>query len=206
MKIITVNREFGSGGRELGKRLAEELGFAYYDKEIIDAIAEKSKLDPAYIEKAIEDGVLRNYPITFSHTFSYMPIIDSPATDLVSWQSDVLREIASKGDSVIVGRAADAILEDEHPFKIFVYADMDSKMKRCRERADTDEKLSDKELQRYIKKIDRARASNHDLMASYRWGEREGFHLFVNTSGIEIKTIVPALKEYAEKWFSNFRN
>ncbi len=204
MRIITINREFGSGGREVGKRLAERLGFAYYDKEIIDAIAEKSKLDKGFIDKTIEEGAWKNYPITFNHTFAYMPLIETPGTTLITWQSEVLHEIAEKGDCVIVGRAADAILDEYHPFKVFIFADMDSKVKRCQERAEEGENMSDKEMIRYIKKIDKSRASNHDLFAPYKWGSREGFDLCINTSNVEIKTIVPAIGEYAKAWFENF--
>ena len=201
MKIITINREFGSGGRELGKKLAEELGFAYYDKEIIDAIADKSKLDSNYINKAIEDGMWRNYPVTFNNTFAYMPVIETPGTRLISWQSEVLHEIAAKSDCVIVGRAADAILDELHPLKLFVYADMEAKVIRCQERAEEGENLTDREMVRHIKKIDRSRASNHDLVASYRWGDRNGFDLCVNTTSVEIDSVIKPLAEYARAWF-----
>ena len=190
MKIVTINREFGSGGREVGKRLAEKLGFAYYDREIIKAISEKSKLDVNYIEKTVEDGYWRNYPITFNHTFSYMPFMESPNQSLIAFQSEVLKGIASKGNAVIVGRAADTILEDFNPFKIFVYATMESRLQRCRERAPEDENLTDKELIKKIKKIDNARAESHDIISSYRWGDKEGADLMINTSHTEIKKII----------------
>lgn len=201
MKIVTINREFGSGGREVGKRLAEKLGFAYYDREIIKAISEKSKLDVNYIEKTVEDGYWRNYPITFNHTFSYMPFMESPNQSLIAFQSEVLKGIASKGNAVIVGRAADTILEDFNPFKIFVYATMESRLQRCRERAPEDENLTDKELIKKIKKIDNARAESHDIISSYRWGDKEGTDLMINTSHTEIKKIIDPLSKYIEEWF-----
>lgn len=201
MKIVTINREFGSGGREVGKRLAEKLGFAYYDREIIKAISEKSKLDVNYIEKTVEDGYWRNYPITFNHTFSYMPFMESPNQSLIAFQSEVLKGIASKGNAVIVGRAADTILEDFNPFKIFVYATMESRLQRCIERAPEDENLTDKELIKKIKKIDNARAESHDIISSYRWGDKEGADLMINTSHTEIKKIIDPLSKYIEEWF-----
>lgn len=201
MKIVTINREFGSGGREVGKRLAEKLGFAYYDREIIKAISEKSKLDVNYIEKTVEDGYWRNYPITFNHTFSYMPFMESPNQSLIAFQSEVLKGIASKGNAVIVGRAADTILEDFNPFKIFVYATMESRLQRCRERAPEDENLTDKELIKKIKKIDNVRAESHDIISSYRWGDKEGADLMINTSHTEIKKIIDPLSKYIEEWF-----
>ena len=201
MKIVTINREFGSGGREVGKRLAEKLGFAYYDREIIKAISEKSKLDVNYIEKTVEDGYWRNYPIAFNHTFSYMPFMESPNQSLIAFQSEVLKGIASKGNAVIVGRAADTILEDFNPFKIFVYATMESRLQRCRERAPEDENLTDKELIKKIKKIDNARAESHDIISSYRWGDKEGADLMINTSHTENKKIIDPLSKYIEEWF-----
>ena len=202
MNVITINREFGSGGRELGKRLADALGYDYYDKEIIDAIAKKSNLDVAFVDKALEDGSWRKFPITYNHTFSYMPVIETPGTRLISWETEVLHEIAEKSNCVIVGRAADAILDDYHPLKLFVYADMDSRVKRCQERAEEGENLSDREMVRHIKKVDRARASNHDLVSTYSWSDRNGFDLCINTSNIEIKKIIPAITEYSKAWFS----
>lgn len=202
MKIVTVSREFGSGGREVGKRLADLLGFAYYDREIITAIAEKSSLDEDYIEKTIESGITRSYPITFSHSFAaYIPAAMTPAPGIIASQHAVIKEIASKGDCVIVGRCADVILEDLNPFRLFVCADMSSKMNRCRLRAPEDEKLTDRELERKIKRIDKGRKENHDILASYPWGDRRGYDLCINTSGVDIKAIIPHIGGYIEEWF-----
>lgn len=205
MKIITVSREFGSGGREIGKRLADELGVSYYDREIISAIAEKSSLDEEYVENIIEGGIKRTYPITYSHTFSYMPALMGAAPGLISQQHAVIKELAAKGDCVIVGRGADIILEKENPFKLFVYADMKSKIARCRSRETGDEILSDKELERRIKRIDKARKESHDILSPYSWGERQGYNLCVNTSGTEIKAIVPSIADYIKIWFESNR-
>lgn len=201
MRIITVSREFGSGGREFGKRLADALGIAYYDREIIAAIAEKSSLDEAYIERTIESGVLKQYPVTFSRTFAYIPTITSNAPSLLAQQHKVIKELATKDDCVIVGRGADAVLKDYQPLKLFIYADMTAKIERCRNRAEDDEKLTDRELERKIKQIDKARAGNHDIISSYSWGDKHGYHLCINTTGIEIKTIIPQISAYADYWF-----
>ncbi len=204
MKIITVSREFGSGGRELGKRLADELSFAYLDREIVSAIAEKSSLDEEYVERNIESGLLRMYPLTYSRTFTHMPLIISGSPDLLSEQHKVIRELAGRGDCVIVGRGADIILQDYNPFKVFVYAQMPAKIARCRSRADENERLADlpdRELEKRIKQIDKSRAENHNIFAASKWGDKCGYHLCVNTTGIEIKTVVKSIAEYAEKWF-----
>lgn len=201
MKIITVSREFGSGGREVGKRLADELGIAYYDREIITKIAENSSLDEQYIENVLNRGIVRDFPITFSHSFAIIPTFKSNVSTLLAEQNKVIRSLAEGGDCVIVGRNADTILAEMNPFKLFIYADMDSKVKRCRERASEDEKLTDRELIKKIRQIDKARAETHDIIAATSWGAKEGYHLCVNTTGIEIKQIIPQIAAYSEHWF-----
>ena len=200
MGIITIGREFGSGGRELGKRLAEELGYAYYDKEIVAEIAKKSELDENYVEYALDGGMFRNFPIHFGRTFSYSPTLMANETKLISDQNKLMREIADKGDCVIIGRAADVILRDYNAFNLFVYADMDSKVARCKQKGGEHENLTDRELVRKIKKIDADRKRYHGLISEIPWGDKRGYHLCVNTSGREIKTIVPLVAAYYKLW------
>ena len=200
MGIITIGREFGSGGRELGHRLAEELGYEYYDREIVDEIAKKSELDENYVAYALEGGMFRNFPIHFGRTFSYSPTLMANETKLLSEQNKLLKELASKGNCVIVGRAADIILRDFKPFNIFVYADMESKVKRCREKGGEHDHLTDKEMIRKIKKIDSDRKRYHGLISEIPWGDKRGYHLCVNTSGRQIKTLVPLVTAYYKLW------
>ena len=200
MGIITIGREFGSGGRELGKRLADELGYAYYDKEIVTEIAKKSELDENYVEYALDGGMFRNFPIHFGRTFSYSPTLMANETKLIADQNKLLRDLAQKGNCIIIGRAADVILRDFNPFNIFVYADMESKVKRCREKGEEKEPLSDKELIRKIKKIDADRKRYHGLISEIPWGDKRGYHLCVNTSDRQIKALVPLVAAYYRLW------
>lgn len=203
MRIVTVSREFGSGGREVGKRLADELGMKYYDREIITAIANEAEMDAGYVEHVLENSLHYSYPITFSHTLSLNCFLNSTAPQLLGIQHKIIRGLAEKDeDFVIVGRGADAILEDYKPFRVFVYAEMDAKMARCRSRAPADEHLTDRELERKIRQIDKNRADNHDLIASTRWGEIGAYDLCVNTTNVVIKDIVIPLAEYARHYFS----
>ena len=192
-KIITVSREFGSGGRELGKRLAEELGFAYYDREIVATLAERIGMNEEYLEHQLEQRNMVSYSLHYGQTFSQFSAADEPAVRLLSLQCKLIKELAEKGDSVFVGRAADAVLED------FVYADEASKLVRCRERAPEGENLSDREIIRRMKRIDKARAEYHDIIAPFVWGDRNGYHLCVNTTGVEIEKIVPAIADYCRR-------
>ncbi len=202
MRMITVSREFGSGGREVGKRLADALGIAYYDREVLEEIAKSSHLDPEYIEKSMEGGMPVQYPITVSHSFSYIPVLQSPALNLLIEQNKALERLAKQGDCVIVGRSADVLLERYNPLRLFVYADMESKMRRCRERAQEGETYTNKELRRQIRQIDKARAANHAFVSSFAWGDRRGYDLCINTTDCNIKELIPGLSAYVNAWFA----
>lgn len=204
MKIITVSREFGSGGRELGKRLADKLGFDYYDREIITAVAQRSSLDESYVEKTLESGLPKSFPFSFGRTFSFPDPAQQNYTKLLVAQQQFITDIAEKGrDFVIVGRAADVILEKYKPLNLFVYADMPSKVKRCRERATSNEELTltDRELARKIRQVDQSRAINRQLLADGGWGEKTSYHLCINTTGKPIKKLVSSVAAYCEAWF-----
>ncbi len=200
MKIITVSREFGSGGRELGKRLADELGFAYYDKEIITAIAEEEGLSEEYVERVLETPSAFGYTVTYSRSFFNLQNFNA-TPQLLAKQHNLIKKIAQKGNCVIVGRGADAILSEYSPFKIFVHADMPSKIDRCIERGRPGEELSERELKRKIHRVDKARSENYSFVSDYSWGDKAAYDLCVNTTGLEIKKIVPHIAAYAEAWF-----
>ena len=202
-RIITVSREFGSGGREVGKRLADRLGVAYYDREIITAVAEKSGLAEEYIASISERGVDAYYPITFGHTFAHSSALLDPQMEVMAQQNKLLKSLAKKGDCVIVGRCADVVLQGESPFNLFVYADLASKLARCRARQSEDESLSDGELKRRIARVDKDRARYRSLLTDTRWGDRSAYHLCVNTTGWEMHALVDALTPLVQGWFAS---
>ena len=202
MRIITISREFGSGGRELGKRLADALGFAYYDREIVSSIAEKCNLDEGYVENVLRKGLTINVPVTFGHTFYfYSDPTSENELKVLNTQQQIIKELALRGDCVMVGRSSGIILEKYNPLRLFVYADMEWKVKRCRERASADEHLTDRELEKKIRQIDAGRARHQKLLTDRKWGDREGYDLCINTTSLEIKKIIPGLKEMALCWF-----
>ena len=200
-RIITVSREFGSGGREVGKRLAEALGVAYYDREIITAVAQKSGLAEEYIASISERGITAYYPITFGHTFSHASGMIDPQVEVMGEQNKLLKSLAEKGDCVIVGRCADVVLREFTPFNLFVYADQESKVKRCMERQSAEERLSEKELKRRMAKVDKDRARYRALLTDSRWGERSAYHLCVNTTGWDMHALVEVLAPLVNGWF-----
>lgn len=200
MKIITISREFGSGGRELGKRIADHLHFAYYDKEIIMAIAKDSNLNEAYVEEIIEKGFSPSFPLTFGRTFSYSAFLQQNTTDLLVAQQKIIKALAAKGNCVVMGQSADIILQEHNPFNLFVYADLSARMKRCRKRAPVGECLTDKELIKKMKQIDSARAKSRELLTGLKWGQKESYHLCVNTTGLSLKTLASHVADYANYW------
>lgn len=201
MRIITIGREFGSGGRELGKKLADELDFRYYDKEIISEIAKSTDLDENYVDKVFEKG-LTAYPLHFGISFTGLSVLNQNSIDILVAHENIIREIAKKGDCVIVGRSADAILNDLDPLNIFVYADMEYKINRCRKLGEIDANMSNKEIQKRIKQIDNGRAKTHSVFSSVAWGDKASYHLCVNTTGFNnIGDLVPSITAFAETWF-----
>ena len=200
-RIITVSREFGSGGRELGKRLAEKLGFAYLDKEIIVAVSEKSGLAEEYVEQISEKKISYYYPLTYANSFAYFPPEIQTQTDVLSIQARIIKELAEKADCVIVGRSADVILEEMNPFKLFVYADLDSRIQRCIER-DPDKTTADAAvIRKQILRIDRDRFAFREMMSASKWGDKANYHLCVNTTGRVIEDLIDPLAEYAKGFF-----
>ncbi|MBO5715695.1 MAG: cytidylate kinase-like family protein [Clostridia bacterium] len=194
-KIITIGREFGSGGREFGRRLAEELGIEYYDKEIITAIAEKTSMSQEYVQEVLEGKPHTLYPITIGQS---MLIQDNfyiqQEQSIYLAQSEIIRELAQKSSCVIVGRCADFILRDLKPYRIFVYADMDSRIKRCISRStDLEKHLTEKEIKKQIIKIDKNRAKYYDYYTGNEWGDKSNYDLCINTTDLVIKDIVPAI-------------
>lgn len=202
MKIITISREFGSGGRELGKRIADYLNYDYYDSEIISMVAKHSGMSADYVENTLNDHGWKNIGITFRGTLSSSAYIQSSNVKLLLEQKKVIEEIAALGkDCVIVGRNADSILYDFKPFNIFVCASTEAKVKRCRERASAEEKFTEKELVNKMKQIDKIRSQTREIISSESWGQRDSYNITVNTTGWNIKDLVLPTSEFALTWF-----
>lgn len=201
MKIITISREFGSGGREIGKRVADILGFDYYDKEIINSIAANKGLDENYVYRTLENQGWRDVPLNFSSAFSGISL-PSTQIDLLVEQKHVIEEIAKLGrNCIIVGRNADVLLEEYKPFKIFLCANMEAKIQRCKERASKDENLSSKEIAKKIRRIDKTRAQTCAIITGSDWGQRKNYHITINTSDWDIKELTQAVADLANHYF-----
>lgn len=189
-KVITIGREFGSGGREFGKRLAEYLQIAYYDREIITEISKKTKLAEEYIQQVVENKPSVSFPITIGNSFYaiFNPIVDGGG-DVYVQQSNTLVDMVKRSDCVIIGRCADYILKDYNPFKIFIYSDMPSKINRCIEKAPENENLTEKQLKQQILEIDKNRAKYYQFITGNKWADKSNYDLCINTTNMSIKNI-----------------
>lgn len=204
-KIVTISRQFGSGGREVGKRLADALNCAYYDQEVIVNIAANSGLSEKYIQSVLNNSVSSYYPLTYGRTLSYPNSAWENQAKVMQAQRQVILEMAEQSDCVIVGRCADHILAEYAPLNIFVCADLPARMRRCRSKAAEDEQLSDQQLKKKIKQIDKNRANYYTTFTGRAWGDPEQHHLCLNTSNIAIKSVIPALVAFCHCWFDPAR-
>lgn len=204
MRIITVSRQFGSGGRELGKRLSDILGWDYYDKEIIQKLSEDSGLDEGYIDTVLTNHEWQSIPLSYNNSFAFISSLPTDKTSLLIQQRKIIESIAQVGhDCIIVGRDADIILSLYKPFRLFVCADMDSRIARTmgRENDKEDPRLTEKEIARNIRKIDKERAQVRQILSGKDWGEGTCFDLTVNTRSTDIKALSQMVADYALKWF-----
>ena len=198
-RVITIGREFGSGGREMGVRLANELGIEYYDKEIITGIVNHTDYTEGYVREIVEGNTRKILPLTIGRSLDVD--VDYQITqmqDIVKAQTEVIKEMAAKSDCVIVGRCADYILEDEDAkgniqlFKLFIHASMESRIKRCMERKTEEEAaMTEKDMEKQIRRIDKERANYYSNYTLRKWGAKENYDICFNTTNMEIKQMVP---------------
>lgn len=193
--VIAISREYGSGGRHIGGLLAKELGVPFYDKEIIHMAAEKSGVSVGYIEKSDE-----SIPNTFLHNLKYsayssydsVAMYETPVTDKVFMaQSAVIKELASLGSCVIVGRCADYILRgDPGIVTIFIHGTLADRVRRATEKYG----LSSDKADERIRKIDKNRANYYKYFTGQQWGSSSNFDLSINSSFTGVEGAVAVIK------------
>ena len=147
-----------------------------------------------YIQQILERKPTISFPIHIGRTLHTVP---SPmleqSTLLYQKQCEVIREMTEKSNCVIVGRCVDHILRERHPFRFFVYADIESRIKRCREKEPEHENLTDRELRKRILDVDRQRSRYYGFYTDHTWGDRINYDLCINTTNTSIREIVTAL-------------
>ena len=188
-RIITISREFGSAGRTIGKKLAEKLGYAYYDKELVDNIAAETGFDPGYIEEHAEYSATASRLSYFFSTPPTAGVMRGMSTADFLWciQREVILKIADEKPCVIVGRCADYILRDrDDVFNVFVCAPIQV-------RADRIVRLygeSEKKPEERLRDKDKRRANNYKHYTEREWGKADNYDLCLNTGKLDIDTCV----------------
>ena len=176
-RIITISREFGSGGRFIGEEVAKKLGIAYYDKNIIGQIAEKSGLSPEYIQ---ENAELSPKKGLFAYAFSGRDITGKSVEDMVyETQRNIILGLAEKEPCVIIGRNADYILKDrDDVLNVFLHGDMPEKIKRITGLYN----VKEKEAVKMMADTDKRRRTNYNFYTDQNWGKASNYTLCLNSS------------------------
>lgn len=205
--IITISREFGSGGRELGKILADLLGYDFYDKQIISEIANKYKFDNDYVEKIIDTDFQQAISFKYGRTIQYSKNINMNKMNILVEEKEVIERIAKLNrNCIIVGRNADVILNKYDVFSIFVCADLESKCQRCLDRFNSEEKKTIKSIENEIKNIDKIRAKTREILTEGKWGDKSQYNLIINTTGWNLNSLGISLSNLIKNWFGENGN
>lgn len=199
--IVTIGRQYGSGGSEIGKRLAEDLGLHCYDKEILRMNSNESGIKESYFHLADERAGNR---LLYKIISGLTPEMGAPSygSDLVSadnlfrFQSEVIRKLAAEESCVMIGRCADYILEGtEGLIRVFLYADMEDRAARIRSKNlyDADDVVKN------IKRIDKERRDYHRYYTGRSWEDITNYDVMMNTSVLGVAGTVEALKDYIRR-------
>ena len=197
--IITIGREYGSGGREIGQAVAKALGIAFYDKQIISLAAKKSGLSDEFIannEQRMRGGLMHNLAAASAYSggfFSsqYLPLSES----IFISQAQVIRDIAGKESAVIVGRCADYILDGrENTINVFIHAPQDKRVERIMKLHNVDEAAAIKEIQ----VSDKERGNHYFRYTDRKWGKAQNYDICINSALMGIDKTVEMLVEMAK--------
>lgn len=190
--IITISREFGSGGHEIGRKLAEKLGIPVYDKEIPELTAVQTGLSSEIIHET-EDRNIYPFGLYTKGHYSQMP------NRIFLEQSKVIEELAAKGSCVIMGRCADYVLHDKYPtLSVFVHAPLEMRVKRIVEY----DGCTEKHAVRKITESDKARAGYHNFYTNFEWGKSQNYDITIN-SALGIESSVRTMLDLIEDCYGN---
>lgn len=202
--VITIGRQFGSGGREIGKLVAERLGIAYYDKELLCEAAKKAGVSPEFFEKS-DEKFPKFFSGLFSFTMGYNPYTlyagSSSISDdtLYRAQSDFIHSVAEKHSCVIVGRSADYVLRD-HPrcANIFIHAPIEECVKRIMRRGD---KTTPEQAKALAEKTNKLRAGYYNFYSDKTWGDAKTYHMTIDSSSMPTGDVAAIICDYVTRRF-----
>ena len=192
-KIITISRQYGSGGRIVGKKLADALGVPFYDNELINLAAEKTGLSKECFKEA-ENTSTGNRLFSITSLASGMDSCGLPLSEKIFLvQSQVIKEVAEEGSCVIVGRSANYVLsENPNCINVFLQADLKDRVERAVRHYD----LPEKNAEAAVIKTDKRRANYYNYFTGGKWGKAENYDLILNTSRLDLDHVVEVIKAY----------
>ncbi len=195
--VITISREYGSGGRFIAKKLAEKMGIPYYDNELITMAARESGYSEAIFEKA-EQLSTHSFLYSLSMFGSVDGVYGLPLSDKVYIaQSEIIKKCAEKGPCVIVGRCSDYVLKDfDNVINFFIYSDEKSKIERAVKYYGINADKASSEL----KKKDKKRANYYNYYSSQDWGYFGNYHLSINSDAVGIDASVDILSSFVNSF------
>ena len=190
-RIITINRMYGSGGRLLGKALAEKLGIGFYDKELIRLASEKNQIPYKELEK-VDEKKASQWSLPVKEQMQMQPQYHfHPMNDvLFETQSQVIRELAQKEDCIIVGRCANYILGDKC-FSLFVYAPFEYRVQSIMERLGREEKSA----RTLVKKMDKTRKSYYEFFTDEKWKDLNNYQMCIDTRRFDQEFLLKLLAD-----------
>lgn len=194
--IITIGRQFGSGGHELGEKLAKRLSIPFYDRALLSAAAEHSGLTRDMIE-SLDEQPTNSFLYSLSvGSYGFSGDVHLPLNNQVFLaMTKAIRDIAEQGSCVIVGRCAEYVLQDNDALvRVFVHADKESRVKRIMEKRG----LKERDAQVLMQKTDKKRASYHDFYCDEKWGVTTSYDLSVNSGLLGIDAAVDMIAHYVE--------
>lgn len=198
-KVITISRQYGSGGHVIGEMLAKRLGIAFYDKELLAVASEESGIRKELFENNDEKPTTSLlYTLAVGgHGMADIGRIELPLTErLFIAQFDAIRKIAKESDCVIVGRCSDYVLRsDEDAVHVFIHAPVQDRVARIKEMHE----LSSGEAKDLIKRVDKSRITYHNNYSDQRWGDAQQYHLCIDSSKIGLEGAVELIERFVEK-------
>ena len=209
-KVITIGREFGSGGHEVGLRLAKKMGIPFYDKEILSLTAKNSRFAESYLEKMDEQkpsflnvgsaGLMSGAGGTSSAQSAMNQFYNlSPNDQIFLETSKVMQQLAEKGPCVIVGRCADYILRDLDPINLFICADIQDRIAR-KLALDENKDMDEQSMEKKIRQTDKSRSKYYEYYSHEVWGAAENYHLCINTSVVGVDGAVEIIYKFVEEF------
>ena len=199
--VITIGREFGSGGKYIGERLAEELNLKLYDKELLNKVAEESGIDLNVLEQ-MDEKQEECFWYTFAMSLYQQESIDTlaeiPTNERIFIeQARIIEELANKEDCIIIGRCSNIILKNKpNVLNIFIYSsELDFKIKRKMKYGNFETEL---DAIKAIERIDKERETYYNYFTKGSWGDRKSYDLMIDTSKIGVNKAVELIKEYLE--------